>query len=405
MVGLSASELQAETLFPGDTIEYYSMAFVAGDKRGHRVSKVLRVNRKDDEFPIRVDTQEMLPLTIMLKRKLDRNDVEISSDGETTSSQRSSLEKISTPERKKKKRKPMTPRENYERNQAQNKLDIKKNRAEEKSPQKDSSEVRPKQKFKYDKPESRKLKRKRSDSTLITPKQAGSAPNQPTISKFFSKKQHRQKKRKSFDVMKFVSHAEEKEEIMPSESRKLMEIEQAKQQKDVDLDRYLTLENKQQAVVKKVKDRMETSSKAGDIRAASNRSDSPRKKAWKKQLSNFRQSNAGSNMDTWLKPLGKPKNVLEEISGGTPTKPKERGKQRILNLTPDKQYSPKMNRKNMNFMMNSSSSAYKSKEGKQRMRVDSPSKQNSHLLKKRGSLGTVSARVRLDTSLSCVIAV
>ncbi|POM69617.1 Hypothetical protein PHPALM_14088 [Phytophthora palmivora] len=176
MVGLSASELQAETLFPGDTIEYFSMAFVAGDPRGHRVSKVLRIDRKDDEFPVDVDTQEMLPLTIMLKRKRDRNDVEILSsdakwrklrtfrlvdgevegetradrlnaelkkglldamkstkkrvakekdekanagskkilssyftkldhatdEGETTSSQRSSLEKMSTPERKKK---------------------------------------------------------------------------------------------------------------------------------------------------------------------------------------------------------------------------------------------------------------------------------------------------------------
>ncbi|EGZ25591.1 hypothetical protein PHYSODRAFT_555346, partial [Phytophthora sojae] len=80
MVGLSASELQAETLFPGDTVEYFSMAFVAGDPRGHRVAKVLRIDRKDDEFPIRVDTQEMLPLTIMLKRKRDRNDVDISSD-------------------------------------------------------------------------------------------------------------------------------------------------------------------------------------------------------------------------------------------------------------------------------------------------------------------------------------
>ncbi|TDH73424.1 hypothetical protein CCR75_008088 [Bremia lactucae] len=78
MVGLSASELQNETLFPGDTIEYYSMAFVAGDPRGHRVAKVLSVDRNDNEFPIRVDTQEMLPLTIMLKRKRDRNDSDIS---------------------------------------------------------------------------------------------------------------------------------------------------------------------------------------------------------------------------------------------------------------------------------------------------------------------------------------
>jgi hypothetical protein len=54
---------------------------VAGDPRGHRVAKVLRVDRLDDEFPIRVDTQEMLPLTLMLKRKKDRNGLDISSEG------------------------------------------------------------------------------------------------------------------------------------------------------------------------------------------------------------------------------------------------------------------------------------------------------------------------------------
>ncbi|CAH0489743.1 unnamed protein product [Peronospora farinosa] len=80
MVGLSASELPEERLFPGDTIEYFSMTFVAGDPRGHRVAKILRVNHKNDEFPIEVDTQEMLPLTIMLKRKRDRIDTDISSD-------------------------------------------------------------------------------------------------------------------------------------------------------------------------------------------------------------------------------------------------------------------------------------------------------------------------------------
>ncbi|CAI5734130.1 unnamed protein product [Hyaloperonospora brassicae] len=80
MVGLSASELQAETLFPGDTIEYFSIAFVAGDARGHRLATVLRVDHTEDEFPIEVDTQELLPLTMMLKRKRDRNGVDISSD-------------------------------------------------------------------------------------------------------------------------------------------------------------------------------------------------------------------------------------------------------------------------------------------------------------------------------------
>jgi hypothetical protein len=34
-------------------------AFVAGDPRGHRLAKVLRVQRSDEDFPIRVETQEM----------------------------------------------------------------------------------------------------------------------------------------------------------------------------------------------------------------------------------------------------------------------------------------------------------------------------------------------------------
>uniref|UniRef100_A0AAV1U020 Uncharacterized protein n=1 Tax=Peronospora matthiolae TaxID=2874970 RepID=A0AAV1U020_9STRA len=80
MVGLSASELQAETLFPGDTIEYFSIAFVAGDPRGHRMAKVLRVDHNKNEFPIEVDTQELLPLTMMLKRKRDRKGLAIASD-------------------------------------------------------------------------------------------------------------------------------------------------------------------------------------------------------------------------------------------------------------------------------------------------------------------------------------
>lgn len=34
-------------------------AFVAGDPRGHRLAKVLRVARHDVDFPIRIDSQEM----------------------------------------------------------------------------------------------------------------------------------------------------------------------------------------------------------------------------------------------------------------------------------------------------------------------------------------------------------
>ncbi|ETM31990.1 hypothetical protein L914_20520, partial [Phytophthora nicotianae] len=59
MPGLSASELHPASLYAGDTIEYYSMAFVAGDPRGHRTSVVLRVDEDvQAEYPISVDTGE-----------------------------------------------------------------------------------------------------------------------------------------------------------------------------------------------------------------------------------------------------------------------------------------------------------------------------------------------------------
>lgn len=86
-MGLSAEELSAETLYPGDTIEYFSMArlgrlpaprlrgtkrirfvnagcnkwqaFVNGDPRGHREAKVLQVLRDEPEYPLRLESQEM----------------------------------------------------------------------------------------------------------------------------------------------------------------------------------------------------------------------------------------------------------------------------------------------------------------------------------------------------------
>ncbi|KAF1314464.1 hypothetical protein FI667_g16650, partial [Globisporangium splendens] len=76
-MGLSAQELSAETLYPGDTIEYFSMAFVNGDPRGHRVAKVLKVLKDEPEYPLRLESQELLPMTLMIRRKLDRHDDEI----------------------------------------------------------------------------------------------------------------------------------------------------------------------------------------------------------------------------------------------------------------------------------------------------------------------------------------
>uniref|UniRef100_K3WZN7 Uncharacterized protein n=1 Tax=Globisporangium ultimum (strain ATCC 200006 / CBS 805.95 / DAOM BR144) TaxID=431595 RepID=K3WZN7_GLOUD len=76
-MGLSALELSAETLYPGDTIEYFSMAFVNGDPRGHRVAKVLKVLKDEPEYPLRLESQELLPVTLMIRRKLDRHDDEV----------------------------------------------------------------------------------------------------------------------------------------------------------------------------------------------------------------------------------------------------------------------------------------------------------------------------------------
>ncbi|ETL42904.1 hypothetical protein L916_06421 [Phytophthora nicotianae] len=73
MTGLSASQLHPASLYAGDTIEYYSRCFVAGDARGLRSSVVLGI--KEDvaaEYPISVDTGEMIPRDMMMKLTVDR---------------------------------------------------------------------------------------------------------------------------------------------------------------------------------------------------------------------------------------------------------------------------------------------------------------------------------------------
>ncbi|OWY97274.1 hypothetical protein PHMEG_00032248 [Phytophthora megakarya] len=56
MAGLNASELPYEELWAGDTIEYFSYAFVCGDPRGYRMARILAVDQCDIEFPIEVET-------------------------------------------------------------------------------------------------------------------------------------------------------------------------------------------------------------------------------------------------------------------------------------------------------------------------------------------------------------
>ncbi|KUF96793.1 ATP-dependent RNA helicase HAS1 [Phytophthora nicotianae] len=134
-------------------------------------------------------------------------------EGETTSSQRSSIDAITTPERKKKKRKPLTPRDNtdhYSSSRPHDKSVFKKSRSDEKysrknRPEDDTAE----RKFKYDKQESRK--RKRSESTPKKINQTDAAPkkSQERISRFFGaeQKQRQVKKKTSLKLKKLLSVA------------------------------------------------------------------------------------------------------------------------------------------------------------------------------------------------------
>ncbi|ETP33036.1 hypothetical protein F442_18371, partial [Phytophthora nicotianae P10297] len=73
MPGLSAAELPPETLQPGETLEYYNLAFVSGHPRGHRVALVTRVDATQGvEYPLTLDTGDVIPRHIMTKRVADR---------------------------------------------------------------------------------------------------------------------------------------------------------------------------------------------------------------------------------------------------------------------------------------------------------------------------------------------
>ncbi|POM64280.1 Set domain containing hypothetical protein [Phytophthora palmivora] len=73
MPGLSASELPPETLHAGDTLEYFCQAFVCGDQKGHRIGIVTKVDAtKGAEYPVDVDTGDIITRTMMTKRLADR---------------------------------------------------------------------------------------------------------------------------------------------------------------------------------------------------------------------------------------------------------------------------------------------------------------------------------------------
>ncbi|ETL50515.1 hypothetical protein F441_22758, partial [Phytophthora nicotianae CJ01A1] len=72
MVAVTGAQLPPESLHAGDAIEYYSPAFVCGDRRGKRLGVVLKIAiTEDNPFPVVLDTQELLPLISMVCRRFD----------------------------------------------------------------------------------------------------------------------------------------------------------------------------------------------------------------------------------------------------------------------------------------------------------------------------------------------
>ncbi|KAK1942995.1 hypothetical protein P3T76_005632 [Phytophthora citrophthora] len=71
MPGLSAAELPEETVRACDKIEYFPRVFVCGDKRGHRSAVVVRIASQDGLYPVRLDTEELLPLDNLMRRTAD----------------------------------------------------------------------------------------------------------------------------------------------------------------------------------------------------------------------------------------------------------------------------------------------------------------------------------------------
>lgn len=67
MAPLSASQLPAEELCAGEYVEYYSPLHVSGDRRRHRISRVLGVNIGADT-PLRLNSRENVPVTWLVKR-------------------------------------------------------------------------------------------------------------------------------------------------------------------------------------------------------------------------------------------------------------------------------------------------------------------------------------------------
>jgi hypothetical protein len=73
MTPLAASQLPPEELRAGETIAYYSMAFVRSDPRGYRQGVVLKVDATAGaDRPVKVDNGDVLAPTQMVKRMVSR---------------------------------------------------------------------------------------------------------------------------------------------------------------------------------------------------------------------------------------------------------------------------------------------------------------------------------------------
>ncbi|KAE9169117.1 hypothetical protein PF005_g28095, partial [Phytophthora fragariae] len=59
-------------IYPGDTIEYFSPVFIAGDMRALRTAVVIEVDPEHDLYPIRINAFEILPLFTVVKPTLSR---------------------------------------------------------------------------------------------------------------------------------------------------------------------------------------------------------------------------------------------------------------------------------------------------------------------------------------------
>ncbi|RLN73460.1 hypothetical protein BBJ28_00007747 [Nothophytophthora sp. Chile5] len=75
LIGVPHPRHLGATLYAGDTIAYYSMAFVAGDPRGYREAVLVKVDASpgEDDNPIKITTSENIQPTQMITKIYERD--------------------------------------------------------------------------------------------------------------------------------------------------------------------------------------------------------------------------------------------------------------------------------------------------------------------------------------------